>query len=729
MPTVEYRVPGATETKYIFTPRATLLEQDNGHWNTLIDCEFDYSWVPDPGDPPYIYVFGNQWWSAVKQPTIEYRVPGATETKYMPYPRAELIEDLNNWTIPENTNQAAFDFTWVPDPGSPPYIYQFATQWNRAGGPVYTVPGATEIKYATQQTARMLPTDQNWTIPTGIDINSFDFSWTPDATEQPYIYQFGTQWQKTGGPRYTVPGATEVKYITTPRANKINKDINWQIPDNVDITTFDFTWHPDATEQPYIYQFGTQHQRTGGPQYHVPGATDTKYIDQIRIKTERVATAIYEIDHMDGNSGKIPDTVKPVRYFDNYLDTLKRLAKSIPDEHEFVWICSSICDYSTFDFTWHPEIWQASMLHVFPSDGEKFGDTFFMHVPTFRYRADKLQLLDWYDLNFMDVNVPRRPLPVVRHSYDTHVEAVQTIDFAGPLAIYTTQDSTDYTVPAVSLWREKTKTIVPLSPGASSVVVPKISIPYIKEQLYDYPYIDKKQKTLGRDQLQDIIFISYDEPDADVNWAILKNQHPRAKRIHGIQGMEIAKEAAADMATTPWYFAVFAKTKVHENFNFSYAPDYMQQPKHYIFNCLNTVNNLEYGHMGIVLYNSKGIKETNAANNFGIDYTLSFLHESVPILSCYGSFDQSPYHTWRTAFRETVKLAYFESITPTVEGAYRLNVWKSKAHGPYAHWCLQGANDGVDFFNNSDRELTTLKQSFRWEWLKEYFITRHGDSE
>ena len=149
---------------------------------------------------------------------------------------------------------------------------------------------------------------------------------------------------------------------------------------------FDWTWHPDATDGAYIYQFSTQHQKTGGPTYTVPGAVDIKYIDQIKIKTTRVATAIYEIDHMDGTAGQIPNTTKISRYFDNYLDTLKRIAKTIPDEHEFVWICSSICDYTNFDWSWHPEQWQASMLHVFASDGEKFGDTFFMHVPTFKYR-------------------------------------------------------------------------------------------------------------------------------------------------------------------------------------------------------------------------------------------------------------------------------------------------------------------------------------------------------
>jgi hypothetical protein len=333
--------------------------------------------------------------------------------------------------------------------------------------------------------------------------------------------------------------------------------------------------------------------------------------------------------------------------------------------------------------------------------------------------------LDWYDINFVGISVPRRPLPVIQHNFDTHVEAVKTIEWVGPLAVFTTH--TVEQVPPVVLWREKTKTIVPLSPGASSVVVPKISIPYIKEQLYDYPYIDKKQKTLGSDQLQDIIFISYDEPDADVNWKILKEKYPQAQRIHGVAGMELALEAAANTATTPWYFAVFAKTRLYENFDFSFVPDRMQIPKHYIFNARNTVNGLEYGHMGIVLYNSNGIRNINRAGDFGLDYTLSFPHESVPILSCYGEFDQTPYHTWRTAFRETAKLAYFENQQATVEGAYRLKTWQSTAQGRYAEWCLRGANDGLEFFNTTNSKLDTLKQSFRWEWLRSYFEQRYGE--
>ena len=536
-----------------------------------------------------------------------------------------------------------------------------------------------------------------------------------------------SQWQKDSG-TYLVPrlGYTETNYRTECRLMRLSSKQNWTVPDRFDPDTFDFSWHPDPTDPPYTYQFGTQHQRTGGPQY-ANGAADLKFMDQIRGSVKTGVTPIIEIDHLDGNSGQVPGTTKTVRYFDNYRDTLIRIANTV--DHEYVWIVSSVCDYTNFDFSWHPEFWQSTMLHVFASDGEKFGDTFYMHVPSFCKRIGQFELLDWYDLNFVGAGVPRNPLPVIQHSFDTHVEAVKTIKWDGPLALFASRETVPMSWPAVNLWRSETKTIVPLDASAGVVIVPRTAVPDIRTQLYDYAVIDKTRRSTLTAPLQDVVFISYDEPDADANWEILKDRCPRAYRVHGVAGMELALEAAADVGTTPWYYAVFAKTRLHEQFDFTFVPDYMQQPKHYIFNARNMVNNLEYGHMGIILYNCQGIRDINRAQDWGLDYTLSFPHESVPILSCYGEFDQSPYHTWRTAFRETAKLAYFESLQATVEGAYRLRTWLNQAQGPYAKWCLLGAQDGLEFFTLSDQQLLTLKQSFRWEWLRDRFVDRYGNLE
>ncbi len=565
------------------------------NFQTLIPCEFDYSWVPHPWDPPYIYVFGNQWWSAVKQPTVEYHAPGATERKYVAYPRAELNVCMNNWSIPANVDTGTFDFSWRPDPGDPAYIYQF----------------------------------------------------------------------------------------------------------------------------------GTQHQRTGGPRYTIAGATDVKYVDQIKIKTGRVASAIIEIDHMDGNAGQITNTTKTVRYFDNYLDTLKRVAKSIPDEHEFVWICSSVCNYTNFDFTWHPEIWQATMLHVFASDGEKFGDTFFMHVPTFKLRSEKLQLLDWYDINFIGPGVPRRLLPVIKHSYDTHVEAMKTIDWQGPLAVFTTDNELG-SVPPVPLWRDKTKTIVPLSPGASKVIVPKSAVPYIKTQAYDYPYIDRTQRHMCTDQLLDIVFIDNGEPNADDNyqylkWAAERAHQPNIHRSSGVTGRVAAYCAAAELSTTPWFFAVFAKLEVSSSFDWSWQPDRLQEPKHYIFHAYNPVNGLEYGHQAIIAYNRKLVLE-NAAP--GLDFTLDSAHEVVPIVSGIANYHYSKWVAWRTAFRECIKLKH---SLPDVENEYRLTRWLTALNNvENSEYSIWGAEDAVEYYDAVGGDFVKLKKSYDWDWLASYAMIKRN---
>ena len=984
MPTVEYHVPGATERKYIFDPCARLPERHTNHWHTLHDCEWDYSWVPDPGDPPLIYVFGNQWWPANRMPTVEYHVSGATKRKYMSHPRAQLIPDQDKWTIPDGVDTDSFDFTWHPDPGDPPYIYQFGTQhqrtggpryvmpdadtikyvsgprvakisiyqawtipdgvdtdtfdftwhpddtddpyiyqfgtqhqstggpryvmpdadtikyvsrprvakisvdqdkwtipdgvdidsfdftWHpddtddpyiyqfgtqhqRTGGPVYTVPGAVEIKYVDQIRCQRVQIDPNWSVSDGVDIDTFDFTWHPDATDEPYIYQFGTQhqrtggpryhvsgaskikyinalqaqrvliddcwsvpdgmdvstfdftwhpdaddppyiyqfgtqhqstdgpqyrmagattvkyitasravktavqadlwwvpddidhnsfdftwhpnstetayiyqfgtqWQRTGGPQYRMPGATQIKYISHPRAVRIGRDTCWTVPAGADVSTFDFTWHPDDTDDPYIYQFGTQHQRTGGPRYTVPGATAVKYVDQIRITTHSTATAIYEIDHLDGHAGQIENTTKTVRYFDNYLDTLLRLARNIQHQHEFVWICSSICDYRDFDFSWHPEQWQASMLHVFASDDQKFGDTFFMHVPSFVDRAQNCQLLEWYDVNFVDRSVPRRAMPVIVHDLDSHVPAVKTQDWLGPLALFTVADTPDR-IPVVPLWRSETKTIVPLSAGAGAVVVPRVAKASIRTQLYDYKHIDRSQRGVCQDHPLDIVFIDNGEPNAEENWKYLGDCHmftnQRIERSSGVNGRVAAYHAAARLSATPWFFAVFAKLRVNKNFDWSWQPDRMQMPKHYIFQAFNPTNGLTYGHQAMIAYNKQLVLDNPGV---GLDFTLDSAHEVVPILSGTAEYAHTPWMAWRTAFREALKLKGSDDV----ESQYRLNRWCANGTGVNAHWSSLGAQDAVEYYEEVGGDFAELKKSYDWAWLASYALLKRN---
>ena len=654
-----YLVPVNVDTiEYRFHTEIVPNRNSQEHYRVIVPgAKFDWSWHPHPLNPAYTYVFGNQWWPANKMPTVEYHVPGATERKYMTLAATLPKRHTNHW---HTIIDCAWDYSWVPDPGDPPYIYVFGNQWHRA---------------------EVMPTVE-----------------------------------------YHVPGATERKYLPWPRAELLSDQTLWSVPKEINPADVDFTWVPDPGSPPYIYQFGTQHQRTGGPQYCVPGATEVKYVDQIRARTDRVATAVYEIDHMDNHAGTVPNTTRIVRYFDNYLDTLRRIANGVAGEHEFVWICSSVCDYTNFDFTWHPEQWQATMLHVFPSDGEKFGDTFFMHVPTFLYRSEKCQLLEWYDLNFADISVPRRPIPVIKHSYDSQATAVNSLEFRGPLAVFTTKDVAIDQIPVVPLWREKTKTVVPLSAGATSVIVPRAAVPYIKTQLYDYPYIDKRHNHYDLDEPMDVIFISNGEPMAEENWNNLLSICPRAKHSQGVTGREAAYKAAASMGDTPWFYAVFAKTEVLSSFKFNFQPDRLQEPKHYIFHSRNPLNDLEYGSMNINLYNRQLVLDTVP----GIDFTLSAAHEVVPICASISRFNTDPWITWRSAFREVLKLKQEVDLGADIEIQFRLKVWCEKAVGENAEFCLAGSNDALEYYAQVNGDYDSLKLSFDWGWLQDYYYKKYN---
>lgn len=562
-----------------------------------------------------------------------------------------------------------------------------------------------------------------WWINYLTDYAGFDFLYEPVPWESHQRHAWPSQWQKDAE-TYLVPrqGYSETNYRTAPILQRLPDQTNWTIPATFDPDSFDFSWHPDTTEPGYIYQFGTQHQRTGGPQYPVAGATDLKFCDQVRGSVKSGATPIVEINHMDGNVGQVAGVVSTVRYFDNYKDILTRIANT--SEYEYLWIISSCCDYSNFDFSWHPELWQNTMLHVFASDGEKFGDTFYMHVPSFKKRIGQFELLDWYDVNFVGPGVPRKPLPVVQHNLDTHVEAIKTMDWAGPLAVFSIGNAPNMSIPTVPLWREKTKTIVPLSAGASSVIVPKAAVPYIKTQAYDYPYIDRTQRHMYSDQLLDIVFIDNGEPNANDNYEYLKWAAERANtiKIHrssGVTGRVAAYQAAARLSTTPWFFAVFAKLEVSSMFDWTWQPDRLQEPKHYIFHAINPVNGLIYGHQAMIAYN-KELVLNNAAT--GLDFTLDQKHEVVPIVSGVANYHETAWSSWRTAFRECIKL---RDSLPDIENEYRLTQWLT-VDAVQDLWSIRGAQDAIEYYDAVGGDFAELRKSYDWAWLASYALIKRN---
>jgi hypothetical protein len=409
------------------------------------------------------------------------------------------------------------------------------------------------------------------------------------------------------------------------------------------------------------------------------------------------------------------------RYFHSMLATVMRCVNKSRTSH--VWIVASCSDCAEFDFDWYPVPWESNQIHCWAAGDQKFGDVLLVPVDEFVKQSPKL--LEWFaDVNYHVPGPQRLAWPRVHVGDQDLTTAIIQTEFESEYALFDCNTNTTHVDTEPGLWGENPHQLISFSKDNSISLVPKTAQSHLKTQIYDYQHLVRVNSVPSTPQ--DIVFISYDEPQADQNWNILCARFPYARRVHGVDGMEYALKAAARASTTPWFYATFAKTRLHEDWDFSFVPDRWQAPKQYIFNALNASNGLCYGHMGIIMYHKESVLNSKPwAEIGGMDFTMSFDTESIPLTSVYGEFAITPYHAWRTAFREVSKLCQWQLDGPSVETDYRIHVWKTHATGPNAEWVLRGAQDGAQFFSENIWNNDELKKAFRWEWLRAFFQSRY----
>lgn len=588
------------------------------------------------------------------------------------------------------------------------------------------------------QAAQLSRTEFFWYVHGNADYTGFDFTWQPPKWDDEYTHVFPSQWHSNGGVYFAHKDRANkgnLKFQSCQSIRRLANMDNWIVPANLDTTDFDFTWHPNPLEADYEYHFPTQWQKQGGPVYK--GTSGIKYMPTQKAYITN-ATQIFYMDYMDPGSDeqfkelqqRYP-AIKRTRYVSDHLNVLKRIMNLA--ETKFVWVISSICDYSLFDFTWHPEHFQEEMIHCFVNDSavnnkELRGDTFYINVESFKAQMIELELLDWFNvINYVTAQtVKRKTVPAVLYNDDNLVAAIKNHTFTTPYALFTTDPGLlGLKNDTTCMWTEKDRLIRDCSVDKSTSLVPRDAKQYIKTQVYDYPYLNtEKERNVKWTPDLDIIYISNGEPDEKKWFEHTEYMSDRdVKWVKGINGRTAAYQEAARQSSTDWFFAVFAKLEVlGGNFNWHWQPDYWQEPKHYIFNSRNILNGLVYGHQGMIAYNKRLVL---ANNDPGIDFTLSQPHESVPILSGTAHFNQDPWMTWRTAFREVIKLKHFDATAPTVENSYRLKVWLTKAEGTNAEWCLKGAADALDYYESVNGDYNKLMFSFEWAWLRAYYDAKY----
>jgi len=247
-----------------------------------------------------------------------------------------------------------------------------------------------------------------------------------------------------------------------------------------------------------------------------------------------------------------------------------------------------------------------------------------------------------------------------------------------------------------------------------------------KQPLVEIPIVKPEPTELNLSEI-DCIFISYDEPNAEKNWADLLTKAPWAKRIHGIKGSDAAHKAAAELSTTDRFITVDADNIVDPKF-FNIVLDYKKNPnlkyKQLSWCGKNIINGLVYGNGGLKCWskhyvNNMRTHESAESDEAQVDFCWDDGYLQMANLHSISYNNASPLQAFRAGFREGVKMTLINGVRKEIydlkkqiarRNYQRLLVWMNVGSDvDQGLWAMYGARLGCYMTNCTDWDYTQVR--------------------
>jgi hypothetical protein len=227
----------------------------------------------------------------------------------------------------------------------------------------------------------------------------------------------------------------------------------------------------------------------------------------------------------------------------------------------------------------------------------------------------------------------------------------------------------------------------------------------------------------------DFIFLSYDEPNADLHYADLCNKVPWAKRVHGVKGSDAAHKSAAELSETDWFVSVDADNIVDLDF-LDQEIEFNDDIKVFSWTGRNQLNGLRYGNGGLKLWNKQYVldmKSHEAADtkNSEVDFCWESVYRQYPESYSKVVITGSPFQAWRAGFREGVKMTLVDGIKVEPyeiknrvwwHNLHRLRIWSTVGtHDENGIYAVYGARLGTWLANCTDWNYVDVRD---FEMLK-----------
>ena len=220
----------------------------------------------------------------------------------------------------------------------------------------------------------------------------------------------------------------------------------------------------------------------------------------------------------------------------------------------------------------------------------------------------------------------------------------------------------------------------------------------------------------------DIVFLSYDEPNADLHYADLCNKVPWAKRVHGIKGSDEAHKEAARQSETDWVVTVDADNIVDTAF-FNTEFDSDQENLQVVsWLARNKINGLRYGNGGLKIWRKDFIlnmKTHEASNNERAQVDFCWEHGYQQFKESYSEtvITGSPFQAWRAGFREGVKMTLLDGIKVAPD-EIRERVWWHNIHR-LRMWSTVGSHEENGIYAVYGARLGTwLANCTNWNYIE-----------
>ena len=221
----------------------------------------------------------------------------------------------------------------------------------------------------------------------------------------------------------------------------------------------------------------------------------------------------------------------------------------------------------------------------------------------------------------------------------------------------------------------------------------------------------------------DVVFISYYEEDAEKHWHRVLEKAPWAKRIDGVKGIFEAHLAAAKIAQTDVFYVVDGDAYLTDDWQFDYQPGIFDRDCTYIWYSKNRVNNLTYGYGGVKLFSRKKFLEKKTWNSLDLSTSVTDKLKVIERVSNYTNFNTNEFSTWRSVFRECVKLYINNYEHPeTFEHQLRLDQWLDcKDSAQYSNIVIDAAKKAVEFAKKNSTNKKELMKINDRDWLEKQF--------